>query len=88
MPATTRKKGRTLRRDAKTGRTVSKKFAQENPDSTVTETSVINDAKKFLSKLKDGGAIVRTSDLSQVEVIEARNEGRVWDEYVYVPIEP
>ena len=38
MATTTRKKSRKIHRDAATGRTVSKKYAEDNPTTTVAET--------------------------------------------------
>jgi hypothetical protein len=75
-------------RDAGSGKYVSKKFAKENPATTVEESAERQAAWQFLRKLsRDGGAIVRIKDLSPEDVAKANKEERSFGDWVYEPIE-
>lgn len=79
----------THERDAESGRYVSDEYAKEHPSTTVSESAKKPEIWHLLKMLStDGGAIVRSSDVSAEDDLEqAKTDGRYWGDFVYVPIE-
>lgn len=76
-------------RDAGTGRYVSDEFADQHPETTVSEeVKPQPHIWRMLTMLSTGGgAIVREQDLTADEIETAKAEGRHWGGFVYVPIQ-